>query len=109
MLNSEFIELFRTEIGSTVYMVLLSSLISYLIGMPLGVILAGIALLLAALFRFVLSGEVLSRLGKLALSAMGFMRDGSINLFFPVLTFLLATALFSLGSYAVLRRTELRG
>ncbi|MGI6080049.1 MAG: methionine ABC transporter permease [Candidatus Avilachnospira sp.] len=40
MLNSEFIELFRTEIGSTVYMVLLSSLISYLIGLPLGVILA---------------------------------------------------------------------
>ena len=79
------------------------------ISLFLGVILAGIALLLAALFRFVLSGEVLSRLGKLALSAMGFMRDGSINLFFPVLTFLLATALFSLGSYAVIRRTELRG
>lgn len=75
----------------------------------LGVILAGIVLLLVALFRFVLSVEVLSRLGKLALNAMGFMGDGSINLLFPVLTFLLVTVLLGLGSYGVIRRTELRG
>ena len=39
MLNSEFAELFRTEIGATVYMVLVSSIVSYLIGLPLGVLL----------------------------------------------------------------------
>lgn len=39
MLNSEFAELFRTEIGATVYMVLISSIVSYLIGLPLGVLL----------------------------------------------------------------------
>ena len=39
MFNEEFFQLFQTEIGSTVYMVLISSLVSYLIGLPLGVLL----------------------------------------------------------------------
>lgn len=79
------------------------------ISLFLGVILAGILLLLVALFRFVFSGEFVSRLGRLALNAMGFMGDGSINLLFPVLTFLLVTVLLGLSSYGVIRRTELRG
>ena len=39
MFNEEFFQLFQTEISSTVYMVLISSLVSYLIGLPLGVLL----------------------------------------------------------------------
>ena len=39
MFNEEFFQLSQTEIGSTVYMVLISSLVSYLIGLPLGVLL----------------------------------------------------------------------
>ncbi len=39
MFNSEFIEMFGSEIGATLYMVLVSSLVSYLIGLPLGVLL----------------------------------------------------------------------
>ena len=39
MFNEEFFQLFQTEIGSTVYMVLISSMVSYLIGLPLGVLL----------------------------------------------------------------------
>ena len=39
MFNSEFIEMFGSEIGATLYMVLVSSLVSYVIGLPLGVLL----------------------------------------------------------------------
>ena len=39
MFNAEFIELFSNEIGATLYMVLISSLVSYIIGLPLGVLL----------------------------------------------------------------------
>lgn len=39
MFNAEFLELFGTETVSTLYMVLISSLVSYLIGLPLGVLL----------------------------------------------------------------------
>ncbi len=39
MFNAEFIELFSNEIGATLYMVLISSLVSYMIGLPLGVLL----------------------------------------------------------------------
>ena len=38
MFNSEFIEMFGSEIGATLYMVLVSSLVSYVIGLPLGVL-----------------------------------------------------------------------
>lgn len=40
MAGSEFVQLFKTEIGATVYMVLISSVISYLIGLPLGILLS---------------------------------------------------------------------
>ena len=39
MFNSEFIEMFGSEIGATLYMVLVSSLVSYVIVLPLGVLL----------------------------------------------------------------------
>ncbi len=39
MFSTQTIELFQTEIGSTIYMVGLASLISYVIGLPLGVLL----------------------------------------------------------------------
>ena len=40
--------------------------------------------------------------------AMGFMNDGRINYLFPTLTFLLLIAVFGSGSYAIIRRTELK-
>ena len=39
MFNAEIIEMFSNEIGATLYMVLISSLVSYIIGLPLGVLL----------------------------------------------------------------------
>lgn len=74
----------------------------------MGVGLAGTALLVAALFRFVLSPELVSRIGQFARSAFGFMNDGTVRLVFPILTFMGIGAVFGLGSYALIRRTELK-
>ncbi len=74
----------------------------------IGVGLAGVILLIAALFRFVFSSEVVSRIGRFLLNAFGFMNDGRINLVFPILTFLMLCAVFGLGSYALIRHTELK-
>lgn len=75
----------------------------------LGILLGGAVLLIVALFRFVLPDTFVNDLATLAAKAMGFMGNGTINFFFPILTFLIITALLGLGSYAVIRRTELRG
>lgn len=40
--------------------------------------------------------------------AMGFMADGSINFVYPVLSFLAISLILGLGSYTIIRRTELR-
>ena len=74
----------------------------------IGVGIAGVILLIAALFRFVLSSELVSRIGRFALNAFGFMNDGTVNFIFPVLTFIVIGAVFGLGSYALIRRTELK-
>lgn len=69
----------------------------------IGVGLAGAVLLIAALFRFVFSSELVSRIGRLVLNAFGFMNDGTVNLVFPILTFIVIGAVFGLGSYALIR------
>ncbi|GMQ62446.1 hypothetical protein [Vallitalea maricola] len=74
----------------------------------LTVILGGAVLLIVALFRFVLSSEVVNNIVALMLKAFGFMRNGTINYFFPVLTLLVLVGVLGISSYAVIRRTELR-
>ena len=74
----------------------------------LGVVLGGIALLDVAVFRYVISDEIAQNLMKLAAKAMGFMSNGTINYFFPMVTFLLIMTVLGLGSYMVMRRTELK-
>ncbi len=74
----------------------------------IGVGLSGVILLIAALFRFVFSPELVSRIGSFALNAFGFMNDGTVELVFPILTFTVIGAVFWLGSYALLRHTELK-
>ncbi len=74
----------------------------------IGVALGGILLLIIALFRFVLSGEVVRNVVEFFMKAMGFMGDGTINWVFPILTLLLIGAVFGIGSYAVIRHTELK-
>ena len=74
----------------------------------IGVGFAGVILLATALFRFVFSPELVNRIGRFARNAFGFMNDGTVRLVFPILTFLVIGAVFGLGSYALIRHTELK-
>ena len=56
----------------------------------------------------VFSDELVRNIGEFMMKAMGFMSDGTTNLFFPILSFLVIGVAFGIGSYAVIRRTELR-
>lgn len=74
----------------------------------LGVGLGGIILLIAALFRYVFSADTVSRILEFLMKAMGFMTDGTINYLFPAVSLLILSAVLGIGSYAVIRHTELR-
>ena len=78
------------------------------ISIYLGIILGGVVLLIVALFRFVFSGEILSSVMEFLIKAMGFMTDGTINFFFPVLTLLLVASILGISSYTIIQHTELK-
>ena len=78
------------------------------VSLLLGVGICGIIVLVAALFQFVLSDETVGKAAEFMMRAMGFMGDGTRNLFLPILSFLAIGVVFAIGSYAVIRRTELR-
>lgn len=73
-----------------------------------GIILGGIILLAAALFRYVLSARTVNKIWELLAKIMGFMTDGTINHIFPVITLFLLGIVLGVGSYAIIRRTELK-
>lgn len=72
------------------------------------VILGGILLLVFALFRFVLTGEMIQKILMFLIGAMGFMADGTINLINPAFTLLILSSFFAIASYAVIRHTEVK-
>ncbi|MFQ9511779.1 MAG: hypothetical protein ACLRZ7_12925, partial [Lachnospiraceae bacterium] len=74
----------------------------------LGVALGTIVLLIPVLFRFVLPKAFANHLITLATKAMGFMSNGTINFICPVLTLLLFIGVFSICSYNIICRTELK-
>lgn len=78
------------------------------VSLLIGVGVCSIILLVIALFQFVFPDELVSKTWEFMMKAMGFMSDGTINLFFPILSFLVIGMIFGIGSYAVIRRTELR-
>lgn len=78
--------------------------VSLLIGVGLG----GIVLLVIALFRFVLSEKAVHAVADFWIQAMGFTDDGTTNILFPVITFLVIGFVFGLGSFALIRRAELK-
>lgn len=90
----------------------LAILVIYKIGKTLsiclGVALGGIVLLITAVFQYVLSNEAVNKIIETAAKAMGFMPDGTIIYLFPVLTLLLFVVVLGIGSYAVIRRIELK-
>ncbi len=73
----------------------------------LGVGVGGLFLILAALFRYALSPQAADKIFQFFKTAMGFGGE-RIQYGFPILSFFLLIAAFLLGSYAVIRRTELK-
>lgn len=74
----------------------------------IGVGLCGVILLAITLFQFVLSPEVVHNIAQFMLKVMGFMSDGTVNPIFPVLSFVVIGIVLGIGSYAIIRRTELK-
>ena len=74
----------------------------------LGVIFGGIVLLIVALFRYVFTGETIHNILEFLMKAMGFMADGTINYIFPTITLFILLAILGSGTYAIIRRTELK-
>lgn len=79
-----------------------------IISLSIGIGLCGIILLVIALFQFVLSPEIVQKSAEFLIKAMGFMSNGTINLIFPIISFLLIVIVLGTGSYAIIRRTELK-
>lgn len=73
-----------------------------------GVIIGAFVLATVAIFRFVVPSEYKSKLGELAVKAMGFMNDGAINFIYPILTILFILIILGMFSYHMIRRTELK-
>lgn len=93
---------------SLLYLVILViNKVGKVISIYLGVIFGGIILLVVALFRYVFTAEVISDILKLFMKVMGFMANGTINYIFPVLTLLVFVTILAVGSYTIIRRTEL--
>lgn len=73
-----------------------------------GVGLSGVVLLAATLLRFAAPPEFTAKLARFAMNAMGFMNDGTTCVWAPIATFLLVAGTLSLGSYLLIRRSELQ-
>lgn len=88
--------------------VLVINRVGKMVSLFIGVGLSCVILLVTSLFRFVFSQGFVSAAAEFVMKAMGFMSNGTTNLFFPILSFLVIGAVFGIGSYAVIRRTELK-
>ena len=72
------------------------------------VALGGAVLAIIALFKYVFSEQTVNKIGDFFMRAMGFMGDGTVNYFFPVVTLGLIISVLSCGAFAVMRSTELK-
>lgn len=73
-----------------------------------GIILGGGVLAVIALFRYVFSAELVNEIADFFVRAMGFMADGTVNYFFPVVTLGVIISVLAGGAYTVIRSTELK-
>lgn len=90
------------------FTVLVINKVGKLASLFMGVGLGGLVLIVIALFRFVLSSQVVHSVGEFMMKAMGFVGQGNVDILNPVLFFLVIGAMFGICSYAVIRRTELK-
>lgn len=74
----------------------------------LSILLGGIVMVGVSLFHYALSETTIEKIKEFFLKAMGFVGDGSVNHFLPLLTWFCIAALFGAASYAVIRRIELK-
>lgn len=79
-----------------------------MVSLFIGVGLCGVVIIVISLFRFVISHETAQSIAEFLMKAMGFMGDGSVNLLFPIITLLTVAIVLGAGSYAIIRRTELK-
>ncbi len=79
-----------------------------MVSLFIGVGLCGVVIIVISLFRFVISHETAQSIAEFLMKAMGFMGDGSVNLLFPIITLLTMAIVLGAGSYAIIRRTELK-
>lgn len=78
------------------------------ISIYLGIGLGSCILFVIALFRYVLSAEVVKDIADFFMKALGFMTDGTINFIFPTLTLVLIICILAGGAYTIIRHTELK-
>lgn len=108
-MNWLWLFLFYVAFCSLLYLiVLVINRVGKNISIYLGVVFGGVILLIIALFRYVFSAELVRDIVEFLMQAMGFMTDGTINYIFPALTLFVIVAILGIGSYAVIRRTELK-
>ena len=88
--------------------VLIINKVGKMISLYLGICLSGILLIIIALFRYVFSAETVHNIAELFIKTMGFTGNGTINYIFPILALFTVGVVFGSGSYAVIRKTELR-
>ena len=88
--------------------VLIINRVGKTVSLFIGIGLSCIVLIGLSLFRFILPDEIVRTVAEFMMRAMGFMSDGTTNLFFPILSFLVIGAVLGIGSYAVIRRTEVK-
>lgn len=100
--------LYLTFCSSFYLAVLIINKVGKVMSLYLGVALGGIVLLVIALFRYVLSSEIVSNVTEFLMKTMGFMSDGTVNYIFPIITLLIIGIVLGVSSYAVIRRTELK-
>ncbi|HIY17857.1 MAG TPA: hypothetical protein IAA44_00445 [Candidatus Blautia avistercoris] len=77
-----------------------------ILSISLGVIIGSVGLLVMT--RFALSDSAANKVSVFLMKAFGFMPDGTINHFLPLLTMLLLTVAAGAGAYGVIRKTELK-
>lgn len=67
-----------------------------------------VILIIPAIFRFVLPKDFTDKVMEYIFKGIGFMTNGSINFINPVVLLILLAGIFSIASYLVIRRTELK-
>ena len=91
--------------------------ITYKVGKKMGIyIVITISLLLTIIMPPLINSgtsnanalDIVKKIGKFMIKLGGFVENGTINLFYPILTFAVFASIFYLTSYVVIRKTELK-